>query len=464
MPPTESSTTPKSTGYQGTARPKAPPRGFTARRGGHSSSISRNSPRVSKEKMKCTPPPSDSDSDSDTECDIRPTNFADKKHTPAQHPIKPTIIAAARDIERQHKKTSAERQSNPSINGERIHVLSERQMNPTIFPLDKDIVQPPKEVPVIITTISTDCQHKEALAERQTNFTISPADKDIEQQQKRKQLLAEQRASTISTADKDIERQQKPKPAPIQIAIPPQDEGTQQQLQNQLVSAQAMDSERRIMARSIIAGFPRRALESLLLDAALGNTSVMKEVIEWNSKNPVEETPRSARPSKCHPPSNNLVDNDTIAVEPQAIMIDDDEDFSYSFQAYDGFRATATHISAPGKPKVRKFTAKPVNPTSPVTPNPILLATRDSNTAQKLSASMQAAKRRREQGEEYVAPVILDRSKRRKTDDDPDYPDDPKIPEPRVKLTQPLSELTKEMDHIPLVDIEAYVNRPIAER
>lgn len=49
------------------------------------------------------------------------------------------------------------------------------------------------------------------------------------------------------------------------------------------------EPERNIMARSIIAGFPRRALEKLLLHAALGNISVMKEVIAWNAKHPVEK-------------------------------------------------------------------------------------------------------------------------------------------------------------------------------
>ncbi len=38
-------------------------------------------------------------------------------------------------------------------------------------------------------------------------------------------------------------------------------------------------------------------------------------------------------------------------------------------------------------------------------------------------------------------------------------------PENRIaKLTQPLSELTKGWDHVPIVDIEAYVNRPAEER
>lgn len=394
------------TGYQGTGRLPAP-RGFTARRGGRSSKS-----RVSRPpKTKPTPPPSHpSDSDSDTECDMHPTQFGIKIQQKVPPVTERSIYrGTSKALEQQQQQVSTERRTNVTFSvadkdteqqEKQKQILVERQTNTIIYQEDKDIERHPKEV-LARKSSATNNQHKQTLAERQTNFTVSAPEKDTGLQ---KQGLAEQRVSTaVSPAGKDIERQQKQKPAPIQITIPPQDESAQQ-LQTQLVSAQAMDSERKIMARSIIAGFPRRALETLLLDAALGNTNVMKEVIEWNSKHPVQEEETPRRLSKSPLLSNNLTDdNDTILVEPHAIVIDDDEDFSYTFQAYNGLRPTATQIKAPGGPKARRFEVrptKPVIPVTPMTPNPIVLATKDSNTAQKIASSLQAAKRRRERGEE----------------------------------------------------------------
>lgn len=128
MSPVESSMTPKSTPYQGTAR-LPPPRGFTARRGG--SSIGRS--RVPKEKTKATPPSSDSDSDieyapphtdseSDLEFDIRPS--ADKKLSQKvpQHPDQQqthSTSPADKGLVRAVKDTYLQRQADSTVSPDR---------------------------------------------------------------------------------------------------------------------------------------------------------------------------------------------------------------------------------------------------------------------------------------------------------------------------------------------------------
>lgn len=91
-------------------------------------------------------------------------------------------------------------------------------------------------------------------------------------------------------------------------------------------------------------------------------------------------------------------------------------------------------------------------------PAPSKVPTQASGTDKTIEVLLKAAERRKELGEEYVPPQPVSRKRPRSPSTSPEPPT------PRVKLQKPLSFLTKEMTHIPLIDIEAYVNRPISER
>lgn len=66
---------------------------------------------------------------------------------------------------------------------------------------------------------------------------------------------------------------------------PPLDTSGPQSLDKGTTATPAIE----VMARSLIAGFPRRALRTLLLNASLNTPAVMEEVLEWNLKQDSEE-------------------------------------------------------------------------------------------------------------------------------------------------------------------------------
>lgn len=209
---------------------------------------------------------------------------------------------------------------------------------------------------------------------------------------------------------------------------------------------ESIDPVCKAMARSIIAGLPRKALEELLLSAAMGNTSVMDKVVEWNMKHPVQEEeateanndPRSATRQPNHgslqvaeyshhqkPPKTKTSPRKAHNLAP--ILIDDDDDDR-------GLSMTGPAI--------------PTNTPAQETP-----------TAQKTTLSLQTAKRRREHPEEHESPPTSPKRPKQS----PTIPI-PTPPERTAKLERPLSELTAKWTHLPLIDITAYVNRPISVR
>jgi hypothetical protein len=307
--------------YQGTARPTAARTGFTARRGG-SKSLARYS-RLTKEEA-----------------------------------TKPSIIVLPSDDSSSDSDSSTEQDVRPPTRTKQVPTST----------ADKGLLEP----------------HREAVSKEVQCTKSTAKDSGL---QKKQAPMARLRSPTPSS-DEEAERQAAPKPTPRKVSLATStttERSREQSVRKAHSPPENAESEREVMARSIIAGFPRRALETLLLNAALGSTSVMKDVIKWNSKHPVEEE-QSVWFQSEHGP----------------ITVENDDP--------NNFRAVKSYSSLP---PIRDVRPQMPPKSKPVRPTPSRVPVQESSTDKTIEQLLEAAERRRELGEEYIPPQAPERKRRR---------------------------------------------------